>query len=808
MPPPSPLSFSENAFEAKRRLKREVIHRLASGNKTHSEMTEVSSVLSQRENAVLCKTFVNPEDASGAALEDALSEVAVRKQRSGEPDEWELLNDAWKEYDPAFHHISTRAHQSATENRPKPSPASPYAPRPAPAHSSFKRIRRDLTSDSCVLAMVYRILHVHCCETHDDSPLSNSTEVRGDLMYKEQAKSEAVLARAVHLLTLGAYAWEDACSSDMLISDDWSDLGGGDVGSIFYNRENAPIARDWVAMALLRDPSEVMSCKWYIGKENALTLLKRIGFEAGDCSGFLGGVDPALRSGAAFLCEFAAKFNPDAVSSGEGGTCESMSPMKVGEQERKKNAAKERAMAMMRAQMDKFAANIGHSPGYNDNDGMSEGIDECMSPSRGSSVASSFSTPVRNRSDSEVGVMSPTREFNFSSPITSPNSPYTPHTPQITPRTTSRNTGMRLMHERPQCIVCGGDSHDPMQVELSLSRDSDVNNHENSREGVTRNDKALAFCGYSQASTVITGGDRVPARGRVTSAHFQSHVGVHITLCGHAIHKDCCDAYLKTVASQRFDRLEGGKKREFRCPLCQRLSNCLVPFVDVAADWTDRILHKEYHTSKSSTSFSSDEGMQIDCSGDTEKAQLGKADGHDALHFFLSTSKWWASRNDRSVSWDRQCTFSVEKDDAKTSGLPYVSSPRQSLIKLQSKFGKKELISAWNSVLKTPRSVTRRVRSSSPDRSTTFTYNPNVVSREKESNSDVIRRFIDQVSDVAYRADMRRIGEENLFSNFGEFRHYLSEKAAYNVRNRAAGREMVDVSTRGSLSSVNDLCVC
>lgn len=97
-------------------------------------------------------------------------------------------------------------------------------------------------------------------------------------------------------------------------------------------------------------------------------------------------------------------------------------------------------------------------------------------------------------------------------------------------------------------------------------------------------------------------------------------------------------------------------------------------------------------------------------------------------------------------------------------------------------------------MLRTPRLVTRRVRSSSNERSPIFTYNSNEVSREKESSSDVLRRFIDQISDVALKADMRRIGEENLFNNFGEFRHYLSEKAEYNKDNRAAGKEMVDVS--------------
>ena len=179
MPSPEPNNKNDEVMEEKRRLKREVVHRLASGNKCHSEMTEVCHALSARENLVLGETFVNPDDAGGAALEDALSEVAIRKQKSGAPDEWELRKDAWNMYDPgepvrtfssspvarrfvpliflrnktvsdfygilAFHHISTRDHQGCAENRPKPSGSVPYAPRPAPAHGSFQRIRRDVS---------------------------------------------------------------------------------------------------------------------------------------------------------------------------------------------------------------------------------------------------------------------------------------------------------------------------------------------------------------------------------------------------------------------------------------------------------------------------------------------------------------------------------------------------------------------------------------------------------------------------------------------------------------------------------------
>ena len=135
-------------------------------SRTHSEMAEVHHVLPQRDNLVLCDEgkLINPDDASGAALESVLNEVAARKTRIGEADQWELQKWAWDEYDPSFHRIGTRAHQSATEHRPKQPPGkfAPYAPKPAVPHASFKRIRRDLTADSSVLAIVYRVIHCYC----------------------------------------------------------------------------------------------------------------------------------------------------------------------------------------------------------------------------------------------------------------------------------------------------------------------------------------------------------------------------------------------------------------------------------------------------------------------------------------------------------------------------------------------------------------------------------------------------------------------------------------------------------------------
>ena len=76
---------------------------------------------------------------------------------------------AWNEYDPAFFHLSLRHHQNASEARPNSLDSKdrsitpmPYAPFPPPAHRAFTRLRRDITSDSSIIAIIYRALHVHC----------------------------------------------------------------------------------------------------------------------------------------------------------------------------------------------------------------------------------------------------------------------------------------------------------------------------------------------------------------------------------------------------------------------------------------------------------------------------------------------------------------------------------------------------------------------------------------------------------------------------------------------------------------------
>ena len=129
---------------------------------------------------------MNPEDATGAALEAVLVEVADCRSCRGKSDEWVLQRWAWNEYDPAFFHISTVSHQNAAENRPmgmvntktnKGVDSFPYAPFPPQAHSSFLRLREDVTADSNVIASVYRVLHVHFYNPDEENSFSEDVSI-------------------------------------------------------------------------------------------------------------------------------------------------------------------------------------------------------------------------------------------------------------------------------------------------------------------------------------------------------------------------------------------------------------------------------------------------------------------------------------------------------------------------------------------------------------------------------------------------------------------------------------------------------
>jgi hypothetical protein len=164
-----------------------------------------------------------------------------------------------------------------------------------------------------------------------------------------------------------------------------------------------------------------------------------------------------------------------------------------------------------------------------------------------------------------------------------------------------------------------------------------------------------------------------------------------------------------------------------------------VPFIDVSESWALPAKPSEPNTCKTSTRL---------------------------LHDFLDQSRWWAARNDNSLVWNGRCSFIPRQ-------LWNSTSNAQARV---TAFGKKDLCKAWSTVMWTPPNIPRE------DPSQAY-YMRSLTST---AVTVVWRRILDQISETSYKADSKRIGEENLQHNLGEFRHYLVEKVAYNRGNLLA----------------------
>jgi hypothetical protein len=805
LPPLPPHDKDDHTAQAKWRLRREVVHRLASGPKTHSELAEVHHVLSHWDNVFLSEEgkLVNPDDATGAALEAVLAEVADRKVSRGkmEPDKWELQREAWESYDPSFFHISLRSHQTAAESRPIPTgtsrsfgvEAKPLAPPLPSAHPSFTRLRRDITCDATVLAIAYRTLHMHC---RDNSKKKDMSDLCGTFAYESEERSETALARAVHLLTLGAFAWQDANSED----PDWRHRGGGSVGSVFFARSQhspTPTAKDWVSAALLANPRDLLACEWYYGEENVLQLLRRLAVDGGYSGCFIA-QDRAVRAGAAWLCEFAVHHNTDARQL--VGTEQTAAPLEKEEKqesdlEKRRRMAKQKAMERMQAQAAKFTlmmeAELGDDKDENDS-----------SDKEDTPMAQGPLIPLagRPRQESFGSARSSASSIASTSDSERASTPFPAISETGLPLFDETFIPSRLHRSRPQCIICSDDSNAEMRT-----RDHDEEGHRKSRRRRTDGGNALAFVGYTQASTVLKGGGGPPSSGDFYSpiSPVRRFVGTHVALCGHAVHSECWESYLATV-SHREDRIIG-KRDEFRCPLCQRLSNCLVPFIDVGVDWIDSATCLSV-SNPISTQVKSDDGTDsMSCDA------LEETSDPLTLHEFLSCTPWWVPRHNKAVVWDGQCAFVADSsakagfddgNDRTTQSASNSTKPprRRSVRSLR----KKDLYAAWNAMMRTPRFVRRKLRARgdgtgdavmSPTGGEDTSGNQFATSADSAGETVVWRRFMDQVSDISYRADGKRLGDENLHNDFGEFRHYIVEKYAYNMANRFAGKEPADVSS-------------
>eukprot|EP00543_Licmophora_paradoxa_P010457 CAMPEP_0202479686 /NCGR_PEP_ID=MMETSP1360-20130828/95108_1 /ASSEMBLY_ACC=CAM_ASM_000848 /TAXON_ID=515479 /ORGANISM="Licmophora paradoxa, Strain CCMP2313" /LENGTH=1565 /DNA_ID=CAMNT_0049107021 /DNA_START=489 /DNA_END=5186 /DNA_ORIENTATION=- len=815
LPPVPPAGKAEHTIQAKLRLRREVIHRLASGPKTHSELAEVHHVLSSWDNVFLSEEgkLVNPDDATGAALGATLAEVAERRSiRRLEPDQWELRPEAWEDYDPSFHHISLRMHQGAAEMRPKPrtttqniygvEPRRYAPPLPFGIHPSFTRLKRDVTADATVLSIIYRTLHVHCRDKKKMNKFgANSNEqLRGKLAYDSEGTSETALSRAVHLLTLGSYAWENADQD----ASDWKEDGGSFPGSVFYSLpgdSKAPTVSDWIEKALLADPYELTDCKWYEGEDTTLQLLKRLAIQDGSDTHGFAAQDQCVRAGAAWICEFSAKYNDEAskVVGNKPKSVDSNSKYGAGaaasgesELERKKREAKARAMERMNAQAARFAAmmNIDTEDSEEEKDEpikMNPTIAAQEEVSRPESLRErTFSAASSVTSDSFASIISPSskspmRSGSFERKDSSGGDKYIPP---------------RLLKSRPTCIICNEDTTTSVR-----SGDDDQNDGQRKRSRRKMDgSNALAFVGYSQPSSVLKGGGGPPPSSHEHSSlsSVRRFVGTHVALCGHAVHSECCESYLASML-HREDR-GAGRGEEFKCPLCQRLSNCLVPFIDVGLDW----IGSQY----CQPIGSSQDDMDIDTGTMDDDDDMIENKVDSTLDSFLASTPWWVGRDDAGVVWDGQCAFVAAPfaptDRGKDADMSTNDSmPTKSRRRIVRSLRKKDLYAAWSAMMRTPRFIRRRhvsrSSSSSSDNAVSeltagVAHAPVVVADDSSSMGETLvwRRFMDLLSEMSHKADAKRLGERQLAQYYGEFRHYHVEKQAYNEARRTIGEENAD----------------
>ncbi|KAG7391593.1 hypothetical protein PHYPSEUDO_004095 [Phytophthora pseudosyringae] len=114
--------------------------------------------------------------------------------------------------------------------------------------------------------------------------------------------------------------------------------------------------------------------------------------------------------------------------------------------------------------------------------------------------------------------------------------------------------------------------------------------------------------------------------------------------CGHAIHHACLKAYLMSLWKQKHgrsplemasgeDRLLSERDKEFVCPICRRLSNCLVPRVSLG-ELRDRASISEF----TKTGFGSD-----------EEEEEKRDDGQDPLVFLQWLDTQMSFRDDSPV---------------------------------------------------------------------------------------------------------------------------------------------------------------
>lgn len=210
----------------------------------------------------------------------------------------------------------------------------------------------------------------------------------------------------------------------------------------------------------------------------------------------------------------------------------------------------------------------------------------------------------------------------------------------------------------------------------------------------------------------------------------------------------------------------------------------VMPFIDVGMDWIQS-------PSIDTIAVGNNSELQTKLVESEEKMNYNIDRTFPSLHEFLQSTPWWVSRRNRKVIWDGHSAFiesaqsNAHDDDIGVRKPSRIRSLR-----------KKDLYQAWNAMMHTPRFVRRKLRrDSSRSAVTESDTRPMPFPSGEDSIGETVvwRRFMDQISDISYRADTKRLGDDHLHDLFGEFRHYIVEKFAYSTRRPVELGESLDV---------------
>jgi len=601
-------------------IRREFLHKLVGGPTTYLQLQECLSV--------------NPEcsHVNTELIDGLVEEIAVRTESMLGPPTYTLKKELWAEYDPCFPRVAAAVHQKAFEDRPKVTVTAPIITKPFEAHECFAAVRDTLLLAPVLLRVQRDLLFVAASER---CPKNKSYQTVRD---KWTLKcSDSVYGKVLQLLTLAVYVTQDLSAAisaadadgtpaiDSVVINDTNTAATATASALeAFVREECflPNSADALTVHMFaadavpgtkmpsllhvlmdiyyaNDPLDINSKHWVLWLIDQITSLSpecasvAAKYRTDHAIGVTGNGHPATD-----LSGTPSKSPTLGSGGGDGGAGS----------ETKAMSARDKAMQAMKDKAAQFMMMMeGMSSDEEDEDDDDYGGDsknkidlnkpteekeeDDAAPERQGvkSAGNVVTAEMRgedksknsNQMNSSAGVKSSAAlrvgagadaGAGGVMEVVGPGDGKT--STLSTGTTTNAPTSTDSEDSVPLCIICQTDAN---------------------AEDSSGNMRTLGFLALVQASTVLnhdcldcTRNLRVvsglsPIHASVAPKPLSSEGNTHISFCGHGMHQDCFDTYLRTElrkAGEQRDMLLDANKLQFCCPLCKKLGNVFMPYVE------------------------------------------------------------------------------------------------------------------------------------------------------------------------------------------------------------------------------------